>query len=186
MPRLAGKGAFTTGTGNWSRRITGSAPTASRSRVASWRRSCGRTSRSSASRTIRSSAPRRTGCYGGTARRAKTRRGRYDSARRSRSPPRRLLPTTFECVGLLDCLVVDIAQVGALIPGVSRSRSTLTASRTLQPWGQPRGGSIAPEFPPAVRSRPRPLPICRRASSCRQRRHPWPRRQLSVPPRVRS
>jgi len=36
----------------------------------------------------------------------------------------------FECVGLLDCLVVGIAQVGALIPGVSRSGSTLTASRT--------------------------------------------------------
>jgi undecaprenyl pyrophosphate phosphatase UppP len=31
---------------------------------------------------------------------------------------------SFERVGLLDCLVVGIAQVGALIPGVSRSGST--------------------------------------------------------------
>ena len=36
----------------------------------------------------------------------------------------------FECVGLLDCLLVGIAQVGALIRAVSRSGSTLTASRT--------------------------------------------------------
>jgi undecaprenyl-diphosphatase len=37
----------------------------------------------------------------------------------------------FERVGLLDCLVVGIAQVGALIPGVSRSGSTLTAALFL-------------------------------------------------------
>ena len=38
---------------------------------------------------------------------------------------------SFERVGLLDCLVVGIAQVGALIPGVSRSGSTLTAALFL-------------------------------------------------------
>ena len=38
---------------------------------------------------------------------------------------------SFEGVGLLDCLVVGIAQVGALIPGVSRSGSTLTAALFL-------------------------------------------------------
>jgi undecaprenyl-diphosphatase len=38
---------------------------------------------------------------------------------------------TFDRVGLLDCLVVGIAQVGALIPGVSRSGSTLTAALFL-------------------------------------------------------
>ena len=37
----------------------------------------------------------------------------------------------FERVRLLDCLVVGIAQVGALIPGVSRSGSTLTAALFL-------------------------------------------------------
>jgi undecaprenyl-diphosphatase len=37
----------------------------------------------------------------------------------------------FERVGLLDCLIVGIAQVGALIPGVSRSGSTLTAALFL-------------------------------------------------------
>ena len=37
----------------------------------------------------------------------------------------------FESVGLLDCLVVGTAQVGALIPGVSRSGSTLTAALFL-------------------------------------------------------
>ena len=37
----------------------------------------------------------------------------------------------FERVGLLDCLVVGVAQVGALIPGVSRSGSTLTAALFL-------------------------------------------------------
>ena len=37
----------------------------------------------------------------------------------------------FERVGLLDCIVVGIAQVGALIPGVSRSGSTLTAALFL-------------------------------------------------------
>jgi undecaprenyl-diphosphatase len=35
---------------------------------------------------------------------------------------------SFDRVGLLDCLWVGIAQVGALIPGVSRSGSTLTAA----------------------------------------------------------
>jgi undecaprenyl-diphosphatase len=38
---------------------------------------------------------------------------------------------SFERVGLLDCVVVGIAQVGALIPGVSRSGSTLTAALFL-------------------------------------------------------
>jgi undecaprenyl-diphosphatase len=38
---------------------------------------------------------------------------------------------SFDRVGLLDCLVVGIAQVGALIPGVSRSGSTLTAALFL-------------------------------------------------------
>jgi undecaprenyl-diphosphatase len=38
---------------------------------------------------------------------------------------------SFERVGLLDCLVVGIAQVGALVPGVSRSGSTLTAALFL-------------------------------------------------------
>src|SRR5580704_16404466 len=38
---------------------------------------------------------------------------------------------SFERVGLLDCLAVGIAQVGALIPGVSRSGSTLTAALFL-------------------------------------------------------
>jgi len=38
---------------------------------------------------------------------------------------------SIERVGLLDCLVVGIAQVGALIPGVSRSGSTLTAALFL-------------------------------------------------------
>src|SRR3984893_13754257 len=38
---------------------------------------------------------------------------------------------SFERVGLLDCLVVGLAQVGALIPGVSRSGSTLTAALFL-------------------------------------------------------
>ncbi len=38
---------------------------------------------------------------------------------------------SFERVGLLDCLLVGIAQVGALIPGVSRSGSTLTAALFL-------------------------------------------------------
>jgi undecaprenyl-diphosphatase len=37
----------------------------------------------------------------------------------------------FERAGLLDCFVVGIAQVGALIPGVSRSGSTLTAALFL-------------------------------------------------------
>jgi undecaprenyl-diphosphatase len=37
----------------------------------------------------------------------------------------------FERVGLLDCLIVGIAQVGALVPGVSRSGSTLTAALFL-------------------------------------------------------
>jgi len=37
----------------------------------------------------------------------------------------------FERAGLLDCLIVGIAQVGALIPGVSRSGSTLTAALFL-------------------------------------------------------
>jgi undecaprenyl-diphosphatase len=35
---------------------------------------------------------------------------------------------SFDGVGLLDCLLVGIAQAGALIPGVSRSGSTLTAA----------------------------------------------------------
>jgi undecaprenyl-diphosphatase len=38
---------------------------------------------------------------------------------------------SLERVGLLDCLLVGIAQVGALIPGVSRSGSTLTAALFL-------------------------------------------------------
>src|SRR5215469_13159383 len=38
---------------------------------------------------------------------------------------------TFERVSFLDCLVVGVAQVGALIPGVSRSGSTLTAALFL-------------------------------------------------------
>jgi len=38
---------------------------------------------------------------------------------------------SFERVSLVDCLVVGIAQVGALIPGVSRSGSTLTAALFL-------------------------------------------------------
>jgi undecaprenyl-diphosphatase len=38
---------------------------------------------------------------------------------------------SFERAGFLDCLVVGIAQVGALIPGVSRSGSTLTAALFL-------------------------------------------------------
>jgi undecaprenyl-diphosphatase len=38
---------------------------------------------------------------------------------------------SFERVGMLDCLIVGIAQVGALIPGVSRSGSTLTAALFL-------------------------------------------------------
>src|SRR5215469_4292416 len=38
---------------------------------------------------------------------------------------------SFDRVGLLDCLWVGIAQVGALIPGVSRSGSTLTAALAL-------------------------------------------------------
>jgi undecaprenyl-diphosphatase len=38
---------------------------------------------------------------------------------------------SFERAGLLDCLIVGIAQVGALIPGVSRSGSTLTAALFL-------------------------------------------------------
>ena len=38
---------------------------------------------------------------------------------------------SFDRVGLLDCLLVGIAQVGALIPGVSRSGSTLTAALFL-------------------------------------------------------
>ena len=38
---------------------------------------------------------------------------------------------SFERVGVLDCLIVGIAQVGALIPGVSRSGSTLTAALFL-------------------------------------------------------
>jgi undecaprenyl-diphosphatase len=38
---------------------------------------------------------------------------------------------SFERVSLLDCLLVGIAQVGALIPGVSRSGSTLTAALFL-------------------------------------------------------
>jgi len=38
---------------------------------------------------------------------------------------------SFEGVGLLDCLIVGIAQVGALIPGVSRSGSTLTTALFL-------------------------------------------------------
>ena len=37
----------------------------------------------------------------------------------------------FDRVGLVDCLIVGIAQVGALIPGVSRSGSTLTAALFL-------------------------------------------------------
>jgi undecaprenyl-diphosphatase len=38
---------------------------------------------------------------------------------------------SFERAGVFDCLVVGIAQVGALIPGVSRSGSTLTAALFL-------------------------------------------------------
>src|SRR5215469_11775935 len=38
---------------------------------------------------------------------------------------------TFDRINLLDCLLVGIAQVGALIPGVSRSGSTLTAGLFL-------------------------------------------------------
>jgi len=38
---------------------------------------------------------------------------------------------SFERAGLLDCLLVGIAQMGALIPGVSRSGSTLTAALFL-------------------------------------------------------
>ena len=38
---------------------------------------------------------------------------------------------SFDRVGLLDCLWVGIAQVGALIPGVSRSGTTLTAALFL-------------------------------------------------------
>src|ERR1700751_1150009 len=38
---------------------------------------------------------------------------------------------SFDRVNLLDCLFVGIAQVGALIPGVSRSGSTLTAALFL-------------------------------------------------------
>jgi len=38
---------------------------------------------------------------------------------------------SFDRVGLVDCLLVGIAQVGALIPGVSRSGSTLTAALLL-------------------------------------------------------
>jgi undecaprenyl-diphosphatase len=38
---------------------------------------------------------------------------------------------SFERVGLLDCLLVGIAQAGALIPGVSRSGATLTAALFL-------------------------------------------------------
>jgi undecaprenyl-diphosphatase len=38
---------------------------------------------------------------------------------------------SFDRVGLLDCLFVGIAQAGALIPGVSRSGSTLTAALFL-------------------------------------------------------
>ena len=38
---------------------------------------------------------------------------------------------SFERAGLLDCLLVGIAQIGALIPGVSRSGSTLTAALFL-------------------------------------------------------
>jgi len=38
---------------------------------------------------------------------------------------------SFDRVGLLDCLLVGIAQMGALIPGVSRSGSTLTAALFL-------------------------------------------------------
>jgi undecaprenyl-diphosphatase len=38
---------------------------------------------------------------------------------------------SFDRVGLLDCLWVGIAQVGALIPGVSRSGATLTAALFL-------------------------------------------------------
>jgi undecaprenyl-diphosphatase len=38
---------------------------------------------------------------------------------------------SFERIGLLDCLMVGIAQVAALIPGVSRSGSTLTAALFL-------------------------------------------------------
>ena len=38
---------------------------------------------------------------------------------------------SFDRVGFLDCLLVGIAQVGALIPGVSRSGSTLTAALFL-------------------------------------------------------
>jgi undecaprenyl-diphosphatase len=38
---------------------------------------------------------------------------------------------SFDRVNLLDCLLVGIAQVGALIPGVSRSGSTLTAALFL-------------------------------------------------------
>jgi undecaprenyl-diphosphatase len=38
---------------------------------------------------------------------------------------------SFDRVGLLDCVLVGIAQMGALIPGVSRSGSTLTAALFL-------------------------------------------------------
>jgi undecaprenyl-diphosphatase len=38
---------------------------------------------------------------------------------------------SFERASFLDCLIVGIAQVGALIPGVSRSGSTLTAALFL-------------------------------------------------------
>ena len=37
----------------------------------------------------------------------------------------------FDRVGLLDCVLVGVAQMGALIPGVSRSGSTLTAALFL-------------------------------------------------------
>jgi undecaprenyl-diphosphatase len=38
---------------------------------------------------------------------------------------------SFERAGILDCLLVGIAQIGAVIPGVSRSGSTLTAALFL-------------------------------------------------------
>ena len=49
---------------------------------------------------------------------------------------------SIERVGLLDCLVVGIAQVGALIPGVSRSGSMRTAG-----WCSPSASSSAASRP---------------------------------------
>ena len=59
---------------------------------------------------------------------------------------------SFERVGLLDCLVVGIAQVGALIPGLSRS--WLDVDGGTFPRLQARGGStlLLPARPPRHRS----------------------------------